>query len=140
MKKVLLSLLLLAPIAAIGQPLSDTYPPSAGDVEVTLVGHGTLMVRFDGQVIHIDPYSQVADYAELPDANLVLITHEHPDHYDAKAIEQVVTPTSLVIANTSVGALYERTNRILANGESAEWNDVKIEAVPAYNIVHERAP
>ncbi|MDR0954779.1 MAG: MBL fold metallo-hydrolase [Rikenellaceae bacterium] len=140
MKKVLLSLLLLAPMAAIGQPLSDTYPTSAGDVEITLVGHGTLMIRFDGQVIHIDPYSQVADYAAQPDADLVLITHEHPDHYDAKALEQVVTPASLVIANTSVGSIYERTNRILANGESTEWNGVKIEAVPAYNIIHERTP
>ncbi|MFO7611348.1 MAG: hypothetical protein R6W99_02515 [Clostridia bacterium] len=52
----------------------DTIPTSAGDLEITFIGHGTLMMRFAGKVIHIDPYSSLADYGQLPKADIILLT------------------------------------------------------------------
>ncbi len=57
---------------------------SAGEVTITFLGHGTLMFSFGGRVIHVDPYSKVADYSALPKADAVLITHEHQDHLDTE--------------------------------------------------------
>jgi hypothetical protein len=56
---------------------SDIMSTSAGDLEMTFIGHGTLMFKFNNIVIHIDPVSREADYAKLPKADLILITHEH---------------------------------------------------------------
>ena len=53
---------------------SDVIPTKAGDLTLTFIGHGTLMLRFDDKVIHVDPWTQQADYTTLPKADLILIT------------------------------------------------------------------
>ena len=35
----------------------DVLKTSAGDLEITFVGHGSLALAFGGKVIHIDPFS-----------------------------------------------------------------------------------
>jgi len=71
----------------------DTIVTSEGPAEIWFIGHGTLMIAFDGRVIHVDPYSAVADYSALPGADIVLVTHEHSDHLDLKAIEKIIILT-----------------------------------------------
>ena len=56
---------------------TDVIKTSAGNLEITFIGHGTLMFTFGGKVIHIDPWTQLADYSKLPKADLILATHEH---------------------------------------------------------------
>jgi L-ascorbate metabolism protein UlaG (beta-lactamase superfamily) len=140
MKKLMALTLACAPLLAAAQVKTDVYSTSVGDVFITPLGHGSLSILFDGRVIHVDPYSEAAHYATQPKADLVLLTHEHSDHFDRSALDQVVTPETEVIVNTSVGEIYDRENRVLDNGDVAKWNGVKIKAVPAYNLVHERAP
>ncbi|HSW39485.1 MAG TPA: MBL fold metallo-hydrolase, partial [Acidobacteriota bacterium] len=66
----------------------DVLKTSAGDVKIISIGHGSLMFSFNGKVIHIDPALMVyPDYASLPKADLILVTHEHGDHLDVKAID-----------------------------------------------------
>ncbi|HAO21065.1 MAG TPA: metal-dependent hydrolase, partial [Desulfobacteraceae bacterium] len=75
----------------------DIIKTSGGDLEITFIGHGTLMFGFGGKIIHIDPVSQYADYAKLPKADLILITHEHKDHLDDKAIAPIRTDKTTVV-------------------------------------------
>ena len=115
----------------------DVFRTSAGEVTITFLGHGTLMVSFGGRVIHVDPYSKVADYSALPKADAVLITHEHQDHLDNEALKHIVTDeTDIVLNRKSAAALGK--GRIIGNGESKKVLGIKVEAVPAYNIVHKR--
>ena len=38
---------------------SDVVKTSAGDLTITFLGHGTLMLEIGGKVIHVDPYGRV---------------------------------------------------------------------------------
>jgi L-ascorbate metabolism protein UlaG (beta-lactamase superfamily) len=111
----------------------DVFKTSGGDLKITFIGHGTLMLSYAGKVIHIDPVSMYADYATLPKADLILITHEHGDHLDAKAIQTLTTPNTVVIANPgSAKALPGAT--VMKNGDTKTISGIGIEAVPAYNL------
>ena len=105
---------------------------------ITFVGHGTLMFLYNGAVIHVDPVSREADYAKMPGADLVLITHEHGDHLDPKALEQIKKENTVIVLN---GNSAEKINEgiVMKNGDVKSVQGVKIEAVPAYNIVSKRA-
>src|ERR1035437_2987301 len=72
-------------VLAQDQSQSDVLPTSAGDLKTAFIGHGSLMFTFNGKVIHLDPYGKLTDYSKLPKADMILITHEHPDHLDTAA-------------------------------------------------------
>ncbi len=117
----------------------DLIKTSGGDLEITFIGHGTLMFGFGGKIIHIDPVSQYADYAKLPKADLILITHEHKDHLDDKAIAPIRTDkTSVVLTETCAKQL--TGGIVMKNGDVKTVEGLKIEALPAYNLVHTRSP
>ena len=67
---------------------TDLIPSPDGDVRITFIGHGTLMIGYQGKVIHVDPVSGEADYDDLPDADIILITHAHFDHLDESAVSK----------------------------------------------------
>jgi L-ascorbate metabolism protein UlaG (beta-lactamase superfamily) len=116
-----------------GKFQTDMLKTSSGDLQMTCIGHGTLMFTYAGKVIHVDPVSMYADYSTLPKADLVLITHEHGDHLDPKAIQAISTAATVVIVNPgSAKALPNAT--VMKNGETKTLAGVNIEAVPAYNL------
>jgi L-ascorbate metabolism protein UlaG (beta-lactamase superfamily) len=116
---------------------TDIIKTSAGDLKITFIGHGTLMFTFGRKVIHVDPYSTLADYNILPKADLILLTHEHRDHLDLKALNMVRTEkTAVVLTETCAQQL--QGGIVMMNGDVKTVEGFKIEAVPAYNIVHKR--
>lgn len=110
----------------------DVVPTSKGPLEITCIGHGTLMLAWNGMVIHVDPVGQYADYAKLPKADLILVTHEHGDHLDAKAIGLVSKAGTKIVLNPSSAAKLGK-GETMKNGESREILGIGISAVPAYN-------
>ncbi len=95
------------------------------------------MFDFDGKIIYVDPYSKLADYSTLPKADLILITHEHRDHLDPAALEAVRTEKTAVVLNEA-SSKEVKGGLVMKNGEVQTVNGIRIEAVPAYNIVHKR--
>jgi L-ascorbate metabolism protein UlaG (beta-lactamase superfamily) len=117
---------------------SDIIRTSAGDLKLTFLGHGSFMMTFGGRVIQVDPVLQMADYRNLPKADMILVTHEHADHFDVKAIELVSRPgkTSLVLTETCAAKITGGV--VMKNGDVQTIAGIRIEAVPAYNMAHKR--
>ena len=117
---------------------TDTIKTSAGDLKITFIGHGTLMFTLGKKVIHVDPWSRLADYTKMPKADIILVTHEHGDHFDLKALEVLRTKnTVLVLTETCASRI--KGGIVMGNGDVKTIEGLKIEAVPAYNIVHMRS-
>ncbi len=136
----LLFLLLFAvPLSVFAQNFeTDSFETSRGTLKITFIGHGSIMFAFGGEIIHVDPYSNLADYTKLPKADLVLITHEHRDHLDMKALEAVWKPDTILVV-TEAGSGSVKKGFVMHNGGVREVLGIKIEAVPAYNLVHMRS-
>jgi len=117
---------------------SDIIKTSAGDLKITFIGHGSLMLAFGGRVIHIDPVSQEADYTKLPKADLILVTHQHGDHFDAKALD-ILRGEKTQLILTEICAQQVKGGMVMKNGEIKSIGGLKIEAAPAYNLVHMRS-
>lgn len=133
-------LLVLGGCEANGQATfqEDVIPTATGDLTITFIGHGTLMFRFDGKVIHVDPVGREADYGTMPDADLVLVTHEHGDHLDPDAIAAIRTEETVVIYSRSCEGNVDGAV-VMENGDTRTEYGIGIEAIPAYNLVHMRS-
>jgi L-ascorbate metabolism protein UlaG (beta-lactamase superfamily) len=115
----------------------DVIKTTGGDLEITFIGHASLMLKFDGKIIHVDPFSKLADYAKLPTADAILITHEHQDHLDTVAIRQIRTKDTVLVL-TAAAAEKVPGGIIMKNGEVRSILGIRVEAVPAYNLVQKR--
>lgn len=113
----------------------DVIQTSAGELEITFIGHGSLIFSFGGKVIHVDPVSQMADYTKFPKADIILVTHEHFDHFDLKTLEILRTDKTVLVL-TETCAKWVEDGIVMRNGDVKIVEGLKIEAVPAYNIVH----
>ena len=117
----------------------DTLTTSQRDLKITFIGHGTLMFQFGGKVIHVDPVGRYADYSQLPKADLILVTHEHRDHLDKQAIDRI-TKEDTLLALTAACAERIGHGLVMRNGDAKTFKGLRVEAVPAYNVVHMRSP
>jgi L-ascorbate metabolism protein UlaG (beta-lactamase superfamily) len=135
---IVLMALLVGGAAAAMDFEKDIITTSKGDLEVTFIGHGSLMFTYKNIVIHVDPFSKLADYSKLPKANLILITHEHRDHLDPAALEAVRTDRTTVILTETCAAKMPG-GIVMRNGDVETVGGLTIEAVPAYNLVHMRS-
>ena len=145
MKKAFLSL-----IAMMGLALSihaakrtDEFTTKSGKkVIIHCIKHASMRIQYDGLEIYVDPVGisikPETDYSQLPKANLILITHEHRDHFDPEAIAILHSPATTTYLNQAVFNLHH-DGIALKNGQSINYRqDIKVEAVPAYNTTEGR--
>ncbi len=137
----MLTLAVLALLQSVkGQFESDVIKTSEGNLEMFFIGHGTLMFKFNDLVIHIDPVMREADYSSMPDADLVLVTHEHGDHLDMTALSHIMKEnTRLVMTDRCLEQLEGVQATVFRNGDSGTIHGIAIRAIPAYNLVHKRS-
>lgn len=118
---------------------ADVYETeSRFPIKVTLIGHGSIMLDFNGgTIVHVDPYSKIADYTRLPKADIILLTHEHSDHLDTTAINTIKkADTHFIVSKVCKEIL--GYGYVLNNGDSCVKDNLDFKAVPAYNIVNKK--
>ena len=137
-RTLLVGLGLTTTTAVMAAQESDTFQtPGGKTVVIHHIKHASIHFEFEGLHIYADPVGTViepkTDVSLLPKANIILLTHEHMDHYDPMALPQMYLPATAVYANPSVSAKVHR-GLAMHNGDSIIFsNDIKIYAVPAYN-------
>lgn len=94
------------------------------------LGHATVRLDFD-KVIYADPW-QIRGGA--PKADLILITHEHYDHFSKPDIDKLRKDTTSFVTIAGVAGNLKGDVHAVKPGDAITVQGIGIQAVPAYNI------
>ncbi len=114
-------------------------PPASG-LRLTLLGHSSVLVEQDGTTVLIDPvFSQRASMvqwmgpkrffapplaiADLPALDAVLLTHDHYDHLDSVALQQLEERKPLFICSTGLEMHLKRWGVGTGRIQAMNWMD-----------------
>ena len=141
MKKLIICLLavlgLTTACAQKNYEIDEFKTKSGKTVKFHALMHACIRIEFGGKEIQIDPVAKLGnrtvDYAAMPKADYIFVTHEHGDHYDAKSIKQLTGEKTQLVMNKRCADMYG-AGKVMVNGDKLQLKDVSVEAVPAYNI------
>ena len=123
--------------------MSDySYDLGGSAVTVHPVNHASLALTLPGMVIYVDPVGPAPQYESLPKPDLILITHEHGDHYNLETLGALAGDKTKLIANPAVFGMLpadlQAKAQSMGNGDSTDVGDLTVDAIPAYNSTPER--
>jgi len=132
----------IMPFVARAQAQGDTYEIEGGEIVIFPIAHASFVMTAPGMVVYNDPVGEAAAYEGHPAPDLILITHEHQDHYNAETLAALVGDGTRLVTNPAVfGMLPEALKSkatSIGNGENTTVGELRIEAIPAYNTTPDR--
>ena len=119
-------ILALSSIIALAAANASAFGPEDLARIVRWYGQGSLRIELGGKVIWLDPVKvPVTERADL-----ILVTHDHGDHWSPADVQKLSGPSTVVLAGFD-GSGFER----IRPGDRKSFGELSVEAVPAYNIV-----
>ena len=115
--------------------------PNGGTITVNPVEHASVVLETPAGTIYVDPVGEASAYEGLPAPDLVVITHEHGDHYSEETLAAVAGEAPLVVNPAVMEMLSDDLKSratAIGNGESTEALGISIDAIPAYNTTEGR--
>ncbi len=105
-----------------------------GNIKLEWMGHATFLIR-NGKNIYIDPFVLSSS---PPKADIILVTHDHYDHCDPKAISQIATENTIILGPPQAiqkleGIVPASRLEQITPGQQKDIEGILIEAVHAYN-------
>ena len=121
---------------------NDTIISETDTLVIHVLGHAGVFFEYRNLKIYVDPYSKVYNFKGMPKADLILITHQHTDHFDTSAINNIFQNNTLVVYTKTCAdtKFYKGNDTILANGDSMTFLNIEIKATAAYNLVKSQHP
>jgi L-ascorbate metabolism protein UlaG (beta-lactamase superfamily) len=103
-------------------------------IYVKWLGHSSFQIRTKDKIIYIDlkKYGKVVETSEK--ADIILVTHNHGDHCSPPKIQKLSKRETIVIAPKNCASRISGNVKTIKSGEEIVVDNVKIEAVEAYNI------
>lgn len=113
-------------------------------MRLTKLGHACVRIAHDGGTVVIDP-GMFTDAEAVDGADVVLLTHEHPDHYDVDHLRRTDAPVLTIAAvaeriRADAPDVAERV-RVVAPGESFDAAGIPVTAVgELHAVIHPEMP
>ncbi len=103
-------------------------------VKLRQAGYGSLILKLGDTIVHVNPWSEAADYSTLPKADQIWITDPLPEHLDVHAIRQISKDsTQLIVDPASARYLEGLLSFVPLRSDSPIVVDgIGLQAVPAY--------
>lgn len=112
-------------------------------MKITKFGHCCLLIEENGTRILTDPGIYSEKQNEIKDIDIILITHEHTDHFHIVSVKQVLknNPEAKIITNTAVGKLLDKESfsyQIVEKENTLTKNGIKFEGFgEKHALIHE---
>lgn len=100
------------------------------------LGHDSFRIEVEGKILYIDPWR----LAGGPKADLILITHDHPDHCSPEDVAKIQKEDTVIITVEQAAAKLQGDIRVVKPGDVLTLKNVQVRAVPAYNVNKFRSP
>jgi L-ascorbate metabolism protein UlaG (beta-lactamase superfamily) len=109
-------------------------------MKITSYGHCCLLIEEQNVRILTDPGTYSEGFEKQENLDLILITHEHPDHMHIPALKEllIINPQAEVVTNEAVAALLAEAGIsyiLMTDKEVKTWKDVTLEAYEAEHAV-----
>lgn len=102
--------------------------------KIEWLGHNSF--RLTGEkIVYIDPWKI---QNERHDADVVLLTHDHFDHFVVEDLDKVRGDKTLVVGPEMLQGKVEGNFRVVKAGDSLVVHGVPLEVTPAYNVHPDR--
>ena len=137
------------PVAA-AESSNDTIAAADGAIALHAIHHASFTLTWKGTTILVDPAPPfggtppadvTAEYRALAKPKLILLTHDHPDHFNVPILEAVWGEAEIVAPKEVYDAMpadLQARTHVIANGEMATVAGVPIQAVAMYNTTADR--
>lgn len=102
------------------------------NLKITWLHHASFLIETGGKTVYIDPFKVAAD-PTLPNADCILLTHDHFDHMDRESIDALRKHETQIVGSGSLKKS-QIAGVIIAEGETVKAGECVVKAVPAYNI------
>jgi len=102
-------------------------------VKIYWLGHAGFRIVGGGKTIYIDPYKIKGG----PAADIILVTHNHFDHFSVEDIKKVSTASTIIVGPKECEAKFRTLSmehKIVKPGASLDLSGVRVDAVPSYNV------
>ena len=108
-------------------------------MKITKLGHCCLLIEENSLRILTDPGAYSKGFEQCTNIDIILITHEHPDHFHIDSLKKVLlnSPDAKIITNASVGKLLDKENisYTLLNQGMKYIEDIEIEAFGEWHAI-----
>lgn len=111
------------------------------NIKVTPISHATFVMDWNGQIIYVDPIGGAATFEGMPEAEIILVTDIHGDHMNEETLMAVKNEKNFLFTPQAVSDQLSDELKplvVVNNGETTTRNDLKITAIPMYNITEGR--
>ncbi|MFQ5604980.1 MAG: MBL fold metallo-hydrolase [bacterium] len=131
--KIFLAAILFIP----GSALAQNQGKSNDTISFKPINHATFVITTKKLTIFVDPVGEAKQYEKFSSPDMILITDVHRDHLAPDLVNSLKTQKTVVIGPKAVVDRLKH-GEVLQNGESKSFNNVKVEAVPMYNLTEGR--
>lgn len=139
MKNIFLVILILSSGISYAQNKisGEKIKTSSGTLIIQPILHATMVMNWNNKVIYVDPYGGKKLFDGLPSPDFILITDIHGDHMNIKTLEELeVYDVEIICPQAVTDKLPKSFTRVvvLNNNEEMQRFDIKIKAIPMYNL------
>ena len=120
-------------------PSTTRVPARGGDLVISALGHASVQIEHGATVVIVDPVSGQANLSGAKQADLILVTDIHPDHFDPAAVAKLRKPGAPVVVPQAVADTQKIPDTIVMANRQMRTNEaalagITVISVPAYNI------
>lgn len=107
--------------------------------DISVNTQSSICINLDDLTIYFDPF-EIKE--ENHDADLILITHEHYDHYSPDDYRKLTKEDTVFIAPESMQADFEKDGitsiKYMKPNDTLDFKGISVTALPAYNDMHKK--